>query len=732
MIVNTTLRMGLERENDIVHDSLGQFREGFGALKAARKAGYDVVAHYVVANPSVIKERLAAREKTDPRVIPRHIVDATIENNKRAMVEVADFADEFYLYDGSSNSKKLIARKTKGGELEILDEAAYEFGFFERIQDPDSENEYKYFERPDTSGRTDTVAKNSWMADIIRDFDKGAKVSDLAKKYKVTNRTVWDAVTKYSVDENRTEAPRPQNNNRTYWQGVQGSFDFDEGYGPGYDLNSDEDPNLFINLVADTADAGLEDDLLTYVSLWRGYAPAAIVDRLKDMGWTDESLNLARSRAPFLGLVFERRPNASRQETFNMAQSWLNALEKEDKKALLRLIDNLATDAKRGTFAPTIEFIGLAQEFGVPFWVIDHEYEDRFKRGGGATGRMAGKGSQTQFVEPRPNIPKKELTADDVKVIKYPDSDVPALKLEPIEEIVSMIHPDNPKKSKNPDLQNDDYSFVDYLKGVQYPTEQQIEAINKFIAEQKKSRKRLTTNWKLTASNGSELEYGQQLPDDIDSFDVKTSDGVFLFRVKKLKNLDEFNERHVVTPMKFAQQVTPESLLQEVFELMTYRNKPEDKDIDMLDNSMFVNGSVQKFDPPFAHPNQAKILALRSGYDPESKFERDNFSGVELEFGSSEEANFVKSNIQRYQQAIKLNTDFTLFLTPHEMMHIAGGQGFDRHGDHTANRMAKFIFPNHWHIMFNHVSRIQNFTKTLDRIPMWVIIPETMMNMPGE
>jgi len=796
MIVNTTLRMGLERENDIVHDSLGQFREGFGALKAARKAGYDVVAHYVVANPSVIKERLAAREKTDPRVIPRHIVDATIENNKRAMVEVADFADEFYLYDGSSNSKKLIARKTKGGELEILDEAAYEFGFFERIQDPDSENEYKYFERPDTSGRTDTVAKNSWMADIIRDFDKGAKVSDLAKKYKVTNRTVWDAVTKYSVDENRTEAPRPQNNNRTYWQGVQGSFDFDEGYGPGYDLNSDEDPNLFINLVADTADAGLEDDLLTYVSLWRGYAPAAIVDRLKDMGWTDESLNLARSRAPFLGLVFERRPNASRQETFNMAQSWLNALEKEDKKALLRLIDNLATDAKRGTFAPTIEFIGLAQEFGVPFWVIDHEYEDRFKRGGGATGRMAGKGSQTQFVEPRPNIPKKELTADDVKVIKYPDSDVPALKLEPIEEIVSMIHPDNPKKSKNPDLQNDDYSFVDYLKGVQYPTEQQIEAINKFIAEQKKSRKRLTTNWKLTASNGSELEYGQQLPDDIDSFDVKTSDGVFLFRVKKLKNLDEFNERHVVTPMKFAQQVTPESLLQEVFELMTYRNKPEDKDIDMLDNSMFVNGSVQKFDPPFAHPNQAKILALRSGYDPESKFERDNFSGVELEFGSSEEANFVKSNIQRYQQAIKLNTDFTfefyehlsdlrekmglsredkkgsgmvhnskndrifgtrneihgpnvkepysidsysfnyngtdVFLTPHEMMHIAGGQGFDRHGDHTANRMAKFIFPNHWHIMFNHVSRIQNFTKTLDRIPMWVIIPETMMNMPGE
>ena len=71
------------------------------------------------------------------------------------------------------------------------------------------------------------------------------------------------------------------------------------------------------------------------------------------------------------------------------------------------------------------------------------------------------------------------------------------------------------------------------------------------------------------------------------------------------------------------------------------------------------------------------------------------------------------------------------FLTPHEMMHVAGGQGFDRHGDHTANRMSKFIFPNHWHIMFNHVTRAQNFTRTLDRIPMWIKIPETMMNMPG-
>lgn len=429
-----------------------------------------------------------------------------------------------------------------------------------------------------------------------------------------------------------------------------------------------------------------------------------------------------------------------------------------------------------------------------PFSVSDNRYEDRFERGDGPTGKMAGRGGKTQFVEPRPNIPKKELTADDVKVIKYPDSDVPALKLKPIEEVISIIHPDNPNKSKNPDLQNDDYSFVDYLKGVQHPTELQIKEINKFIAGEKKNNKRLTTNWKLTASDGSELDYGQQLPDDIDSFDVKTSDGVFLFRVKKLKNLDSFNERHVVMDMKFTRQETPETLFQEVFKQIT-EEFPGDSDIDMLDNSMSLILNQYKFYPPYPYQNQAKLIALRAGYDPESKFERDNFSGVELEFGLSKEANFVKSNIQRYQQAVKLNSDFTFefyehlsdlrekmglsredlqvnmnvinssnnniirqrnelhgpnarnpysidsysfnytghesFLTPHEMMHVAGGQGFDRHGDHTANRMSKFIFPNHWHIMFNHVTRAQNFTGTLDRIPMWIKIPETMMNMPG-
>ena len=818
MIVNTSLRMGIERNNDIVHDSLGQFVEGLGALKAARASGYDVVAHYVVASPEVIKARLNEREKTDPRIIPRHIVDATISNNKFAMIDVADFADEFYLYDGSSDSRKLIARKAKGGKLEVLDPVAYKYGEFERIQDQDDDS-FGFFERPDTGGRTSSVAKNNNLADVIRDFDNGSKVSDLAKKYKMTNRKVWDTVTKYSVDESRTEAPPPPQRKPRFDFGGQGRFDFGDAYSDRWDYGTDglissEDldkiPPMYVGTyeqeiwdrVAETVDAGLETDLLDYIhaSMYRSDMIEEMSKSLKDMGWTDAELAILGSFRYGIQAVLEPRPKGNGEQIAKQIEVWLDTLFDDDRKELLQLVGSLADDAKNGVFAPMSEFVGLSDEFGIPLWAIDELYERAFSGRGGVSGNMSGNNKKkliktTPFVEPRPNIPKKELTADDVKVIKYPDSDVPALKLPVLDEVVSIIHPDNPNKSKNPDLQNDDYSFVDYLKGVQYPTEPQIEEINKFIAEQKKQLKRLTTNWKFTASNGSELKYGQKLPDDIDSFDVKTSDGVFLFRVKKLKNLDSFNERHVVMDTEFAQQVTPESLFQEVFKQIT-NDFRGDEDIDMLDNSMSLDLNPYKFDPPFSYQNQAKLIALRAGYDPKNKFERDNFSGVELEFGSTEEADFVKSNIQRYQQVVKLNSDFTFefyehlsdlrekmglsredlqvsnnvlnskndsiistrnklhgpntkspysidaysfnytghesFLTSHEMFHIAGGQGFDRHGDHTANRMYKFVFPNHWNIPFNYVTSRQNFSNTLDRIPLWAIIPESMMNQPGE
>ena len=534
--------MGLERGNDVVHDSLGQFREGLGALKAAREAGYDVVAHYVVARRSVISQRLDDREKTDPRRVPRTIVDASIDNNRYAMPEIAEFADEFYLYDGSGDSRKLIARKVKGGKLEILDPIAYKFGNFENLGDELDDRE-NYFERPNTDGRTQTVAKNARLADVIRDFDKGAKVSDLSRKYNMSNRQVWEAVTTYSVDENRTEAPRQQRNPR-FNLGSQDELDF----GPWYDasagawfhngeeidydgdgdyidpssrlfrsLNTGEDPQELPNILAETADAGMEDELFEWITL-RQNASSKTMKSLRGLGWTDGTLRAARKNPDLIRVIFDKKPSGKRQDLYNKMNEWLDALSKEEKTELTGAVNKLADDAKQGIFAPTNEFVGLSEEFSVPLWVVDQMYEDRFNRG--VTGKMAGEGSKTQFVEPRPNIPKKELTADDVKVIKYPDSDVPALKLPVIDEIISIIHPDNPRKSKDKDLQNDDYSFVDYLRGVQYPTEPQIQEINKFIADQQKKHKRATSNWNLTAPDGSTLGPKTELPEDIDFFEA--------------------------------------------------------------------------------------------------------------------------------------------------------------------------------------------------------------------
>lgn len=389
MIVNTSLRMAIENNNNVVHDSLGQFREGLGALKAAREAGYDVVAHYVVAPENIIKERLNEREKTDPRVIPRHIVDAAISNNKYAMPEIAEFADEFYLYDGTGETKRLIAKKEKNGELEILDPLAFQYGNFESLV-PDNPG----FERPDASKRSLTVAKNNVLADAIRDFDKGDKVTDIAKKYKLAPRRVYDAVRTYSVDENRTEVTRPTPK-IAYGQGQlnfgDGSY-YDDDYAYIPDLEDLADiPHMYVgtmdyeimNRVGDTVDAGLEDELLDFISYSRFYKYSLdtmgdMVQNLKNIGWTDGELSALGVYGYSIEAQLERRPNGNPSEVAQKAEVWLETLMPDDKAELRRQLSSLATDAKRGTFAPTAEFIGLAEEFGVPLWVIDDLYEQLY------------------------------------------------------------------------------------------------------------------------------------------------------------------------------------------------------------------------------------------------------------------------------------------------------------------------------------------------------------------
>lgn len=411
-----------------------------------------------------------------------------------------------------------------------------------------------------------------------------------------------------------------------------------------------------------------------------------------------------------------------------------------------------------------------------------------------------------------PIIPKKELTEEDIEIINYPDSDVPAFKLNPIPEIISIIHPDNPNKSKNPDLQNDDYDYKNYLNGIQYPTEKQIKKIKKHIAEQEKKYKKITHGWKFVLSNGETKEDFKSLPylrnkdnpvfPNIDWVDVTTSDGKFLFRVSKLKNLDEFELRHDIlepgSSREGVQQRTVDSLFEEVLRILSEGSQSEDHPGDLLDGIMTAGKIPMLWDPPYGDLNMVKIDALARGYDPATKFSRDNFSGVNLTFGDSPEAKFIEANINRSREAIRLNSEFTQQLmihlnelrkkskmldaqgfmgtsyagtpneteslltqrnkthgpnTPneelyqvrtyafnynavdpfspaHEMLHIAGGQGFDRHGDHTVNRMLKFIFPNHWHIMYNYITGVQDFSDTLGWIPSWIQIPENLMNQP--
>lgn len=413
-----------------------------------------------------------------------------------------------------------------------------------------------------------------------------------------------------------------------------------------------------------------------------------------------------------------------------------------------------------------------------------------------------------------PSIPKKELTVEDVEITTYPDSDVPAFRLKPIAEIISIVHPDNPNKSNNPDLQNNDYDYKNYLNGVQHPTESQIKEIKKYIAEQEEKYKKITHGWKFVLSNGETKENFKFLPylsdvdnpklPNVDWVDVAASDGTFLFRVSKLKNLNEFTLRHDIQDPAYSkddnQKVTADSLFEQVLHILTADSGSKDYPSDLLHNIMSPQRIPSMWDPPYGDLNMVKIDALIRGYDPSTKFARDNFSGVDLTFGDSPEAKFVGANITRAREAVRLNSEFAEllmnhlenlqknlkntdggsplsrmsslpgkanetesliqvrneshgpnvpvedmyqiglyafnynaidpFLPGHEMFHIAGGQGFDRHGDHTVNRMLKFVFPNHWHVMYNYVTSVQDFTQTLGTIPNWIQLPEKLLNQP--
>ncbi len=130
------------------------------------------------------------------------------------MPEVADAADEFYLWDtdvSDGTEPKLIARKTKGGSLEILDAKAYFYGDF-----PPAGQSID-LSKPDFKINPRKVGAHTYPGRIIEAYEGGESVADIAKRTKTTERAVFDNIVKHEIDPTIT-APvpqnRPENNNR--------------------------------------------------------------------------------------------------------------------------------------------------------------------------------------------------------------------------------------------------------------------------------------------------------------------------------------------------------------------------------------------------------------------------------------------------------------------------------------------------------------------------------------
>jgi ADP-ribose pyrophosphatase YjhB (NUDIX family)/predicted ABC-type ATPase/transposase len=209
IMADVALKVGLENGHDVVYDSTGQFNSGFGTLKAARDKGYEIIAHYNVSPENVLVGRIDEREKSDPRRLPRHIIPAVNRRNYDIMPTVAKSADEFYLWDTnvtSGQEPKLLARKIKGGELEILDSLAYAHGKF------DDSGQAVDMSKPDFKMNAKKVSKNSFAGKIIAEYESGVTVEEIAKKQKISKHQVFDAITMNEIDPNLPDvvyAPQP-------------------------------------------------------------------------------------------------------------------------------------------------------------------------------------------------------------------------------------------------------------------------------------------------------------------------------------------------------------------------------------------------------------------------------------------------------------------------------------------------------------------------------------------
>lgn len=258
VIADMALRVALDRDIDVVYDSTGQYNRGYGTLQAAKAKGYEIVAHYVVAPEEILQDRVVARQLNDPRIMPKHIIPATMSRNFQIMPDVAKMADEFYLWDSSGDSKVLLARKIKGGQLEILDSRAFAHGnFFNDFPN------HPLLDRPDLSkfpNRKKDAHQNKDVFRIHRMFADGKTVSEIAKELKTNKGWVFQTLTeKDPLAPGQSDAGdfnpyRPFRNEPN--TGSEGDFDPD----PDETDDDTEDYNVYEDYPDDDVEDYLEED----------------------------------------------------------------------------------------------------------------------------------------------------------------------------------------------------------------------------------------------------------------------------------------------------------------------------------------------------------------------------------------------------------------------------------------------------------------------------------------
>lgn len=411
LIADLALRMGLEQDHDIVYDSTGQFNSGYDTLKAARAKGYDIVMHYVSAPESVLNERVDEREKTDNRRLPRHIIGATVDRNYSIMPEVANAADEFYLWDSSGKQKVLIAKKEKGKKLEILDSRAYLYGGF------DDAGQSVTMDTPAKVPVQRKVAKGTRDAKFLEDLQSGMPLGEAAKKHNLSKQSAFVIASEAEIDPNLPEV-KPWTPTKSGMLPTGKKAPKNASYIPDSQAEEifltlpDQVQQDIVSMVSGTLDDNIKKELQDYLT--KNDVPADV------MVWAWENLDTLTSDPT--------------DEIFEDQERWSTL--PESTKESIRVALESGSDP-----------LDIAQVLGIPFsWVesgIDAMYENDDD---GISGRMSSANTNMERIS---NLSSK-------KPRRWSDTDINAAKAAGIEL------PKNPPISGSmaaPDGLNDELAY---------------------------------------------------------------------------------------------------------------------------------------------------------------------------------------------------------------------------------------------------------------------------------